>query len=149
MKKVITFVMLFVMIFLSSSLAEQGTPFAEFSDEDLIECYRFTVELMKIRGLSFYSTDYGVVVPAGRYTVGVDIPAGTYRLEFPDVNYNSGMIYIYVPGKEYPDQWFHVGNAAQVPVYGKLELTDGMIFDLQDTTATFYTYKGLFNELHD
>ena len=149
MTKLFLLCIISVLICCSCSFAEQETQFAEFSNDDLIECFRFTVELMKVRGLSPYSSEYGVTVPAGRYTIGVDIPAGIYRLEFPDDDYDAGMIYIYIPGQDYPDSWYSVGKGVNVQVYGKIELKDGMIFDLQDTTATFYKYKGLFGETNE
>lgn len=149
MKRAITFILI-LLLFCSSSLASSiDNPFDTMSDEEILLCYQLTMDQMQRRNLSPYSTSAGVTVPAGKYTVGIDIPAGIYRLEFPNDEYDVGTIFIYVSGKEYPDNYYSVGKGAQVPVYGKLELVDGMVFDLQDTTATFYTYTGLFGDLNN
>lgn len=151
MKKVITLILIFVMMFLcSTALADDVAKYKlqrhGLSDDKIMEMYQLTMEEMERRGLSPYSSQHGVIVPAGRYTVGIDIPAGVYRLEFPDDEYDAGMIYIYEQD-EYPAKWYSVGKGAQVPVYGKLELVEGTVFDLQDTTATFFVYTGLFGDL--
>lgn len=145
MKKVILIAAAFVMLFCSvASATSFDNPFETMNDQEIMLCYQLTMEQMNKRGLSPYSSARGVTVPQGRYTVGVDIPAGTYRLEFPDDEFDTGMIYIYPDADtEYPAKWYSVGKYSHVQILGKLELSEGMIFDLQDTTATFYIYTGL------
>ena len=116
------------------------------TDEEIFELYSGIIEQFDKRNLSPYSSAEGVAVPAGRYTIGEDIPVGVYRLEFPNDMYDSGRILIFKNGEEIPDNIYFVGAGENVPVYGKLELSDGMIFELQDTTATFFVYSGLFGK---
>ena len=146
MKKMIIFIIILSVFCTASYATSFDNPFETMSDQEIMVCYQFTMEQMDKRGLSPYSTARGVTVPQGRYTVGVDIPAGAYRLEFPDDEFDTGMIYIYIPGKDLPDKWYSVGKYSNVQVFGKLELVEGTIFELQGTTATFYTYTGLFGD---
>ena len=145
MKKVVALLLSFCFLF-GLSLAEDEDLFELATDEQIINCYNLTMKHMRKRGLSPYATSAGVVVPAGKYTVGADIPAGSYRLEFSDDPYDSGRILLYDESGKLL-QVLLVGKNENVQIYGKLDLVDGMIFDLQDTTATFYTYTGLFGEL--
>lgn len=157
MKRVITILLTLVMIlsfipfvaYASSSAGRlMNKKFIVMTDDEILEMYDLIMTQFKRRNLSPYSASKGVAVPPGRYTVGVDIPAGIYRLEFPDDDYDVGTIYIYTT-EEYPDKWYTVGKGAQVQVFGKLELVEGTIFDLQDTTATFYIYTGLFGDFNE
>ena len=157
MRKVITFFFIFVMIlsfvpFCACASSATGRlmnkKFIVMTDDEILEMYDLIMTQIERRNLSPYSTAKGVTVPPGRYTIGVDIPAGTYRLEFPDDDFDTGMIYIYSTS-EYPDRWYTVGKFAQVQMFGKLELAEGEILDLQDTTATFFTYAGLFGDFNE
>lgn len=149
MRKFSVLTIAFVLLFCSFACAASfENPFETMSDQEIMVCYLMTMEQMNKRGLSPYSNDYGVMVPAGRYTVGVDIPAGVYRLEFPNDEYDTGSIMIY-DSEGMLQNWYQVGKGSQVQVYGKLELTEGTIFELSDTTATFYTYTGLFGDFNE
>lgn len=145
MKKALALLLSFCVLF-GFSLAEEDDLFELATDDQILNCYNLTMKHMRKRGLSPYAASSGVVVPAGKYIIGEDIPAGSYRLEFSDDPYDSGSIFLYDENGVFLHVLF-VGKLENVQVYGKLDLVDGMIFDLRDTTATFYTYTGLFGEI--
>lgn len=147
MKKVITLILIFVMMFLcSTALADDVAKYKlqrhGLSDDKIMEMYQLTVEEMERRGLSPFQTE-GVTVPPGLYKIGVDIPQGVYRLEFPDDDYDYGFITLFNSNNE-QTHFLSVGKLNNVQVFGKLELVNGMSFQLIDTTAVFYPYTGLF-----
>ena len=150
MKRIIA--ILLILLLLASTASAELTKMqrmkkyvAAMNRAELSEMFGMVMEQMIRWNVSPYSSETGVPVPPGRYTVGTDIPAGAYRLEFPDVEYDSGIIGLYTQSGDLID-YYIVGKTENVLAIGKLELTEGMIFELKSTTATFYKYKGIFNE---
>ena len=148
MKKTVSFLIALLLI-LSCASVSFADDIAKYrlkrhgmSDEDILQMYDLTISEMQRRGLSPIRSG-GVAVPPGLYQVGVDIPQGTYRLEFPDDDLDYGFITLFDENKEMT-HFLNVGKLHHVQVFGKLELIDGMYFQLTDTTATFYPYTGLF-----
>ena len=86
----------------------------------------------------------GVTVPDGVYTVGEDIPAGTYRI-------------VYNQGGEFDFCSFLAINEAALDSFmtilgyggsseiGKLALSEGTVITLERGSVIFYAYSGLFN----
>lgn len=87
-------------------------------------------------------TGDGLRVPPGEYTVGLDIPAGVYRIEITDgIGYYD--LYEKRDGKLISNGL--TGDAYDVTEIGKLSLNDGNILLLVNSTFNFYPYTGLFN----
>jgi hypothetical protein len=66
-----------------------------------------------------------VEVPAGQYTIGVDIPAGWYSVQ--PKNGIATLRYYPIPGEDYWD-YFTISD-----VLGRYEFTDGLRIMLDDT----------------
>lgn len=82
----------------------------------------------------------GVVVPAGRYTVGEDIPAGNYRFEMENA---QSYIYIYKNADSlYPAQSFNIDGA--MPIYAKQPLEEGNILEIKGRAVRISYAKSLF-----
>lgn len=122
MKKILSIIVSIVLLF-SFSLAVAETNLSELSYDELLALQQSINEEMKSR-----PEWKGVLVPAGIWTVGVDIPAGVYSIsvckegqkgkvsvfgkEIDDFVSNGGCIYPLVFGYEYN-------------TFGKVELKDG------------------------
>lgn len=78
-----------------------------------------------------------VTVPAGRYTVGCDIPVGVYTLSSSGDYFSS--VRTYTPNGQY-DMGFQVADGEPV---GKLELTDGQVVEILYSSVIFKLYEGL------
>ena len=86
----------------------------------------------------------GVKVPPGSYVIGEDIPAGTYRVDFPVVSdLLMGLFMAYT--EDYSDYVTYYIGENNTTAIGKVELKEGMTLEISDTTAIFYAYTGLFN----
>lgn len=116
---------------------------AAMSNDEILEIHDIIMSELEKRGLSAYSSENGVMVPPGSYTVGVDIPQGTYRLSFPNDNdFTSGLIFLYDESGNMLT-FYSVGNIVGVSEIGRIDLLNGMTFELKDMMAMFYEYKGL------
>jgi hypothetical protein len=133
---------------LSSTGRKMRQKFTIMTDEEILEMYDLILDQFERRNLSPYSSMHGVVVPAGTYQVGIDIPAGSYRLEFPDDDFDSGRLFTYNKDGSINKILF-VGKLENVQTIGKLDLIDGTYFDLEDTTAIFYKYAGLLGDFNE
>ena len=92
-----------------------------------------------------YSQADGVRVPVGVYRVGEDIPAGSYRLEFPDAEDESMIANIFIRDQEGNTKLiYNIGKYFKVTEIGKVELKEGMTFET-DIVTLFYAYTGLFH----
>lgn len=87
----------------------------------------------------------GVEVPPGEYTVGADFPAGTYRVEFPDLSDVTMGTFTAVDPADYSPYYDYYISTFQSTKIGKIELQDGMTLTISNVSAVFYTYTGLFN----
>lgn len=86
-----------------------------------------------------------VRVPPGKYTVGPDIPAGTYRVSFPELtNTSHGQIDVNDQDGEWVTGYVISVNFGATEI-GKLELSEDMTVELYGVNAYFSTYTGLFN----
>ena len=127
---------LFVMIL-------QATAFAGYSFKDMSEA-----EIVQVAAglndelIRRYLVEQ-VEIPAGRYTVGTDIPAGDYRIAI-----STGYAYLSVWGSEYNNFDEDGGlllsmvlNAENKEI-GKAVLNEGNVIDF-DSALVFETYHGL------
>ena len=84
----------------------------------------------------------GVVVPAGRYTVGEDIPAGNYRFEMENA---QAYIYIYKSAdSSYYSQSFNIDGAT--PIFAKQTLAEGNILEIKGRAVRISYAKSLFEK---
>ena len=85
----------------------------------------------------------GVKVPQGTYTVGIDIPAGTYRIEIVD---GTGYYEVYTDSTKSKMPYAGItGKSYNVTEIGKLELEDGYILKLVNSSFIFFPYVGIFH----
>ena len=86
----------------------------------------------------------GVEVPAGEYTVGKDIPSGTYYIEiiYPK---SGGHLTVYKSEESRVaiNESF-LGEYWGVVKIGKIEFSDGNIVRISDNALRFFPYTGLF-----
>ena len=109
--------------------------FANYSTDDLL-LYKKIVDIeLEYRG---YNADNAkpkeFEVPAGKYTVGVDIPAGVYT-----ISHGGGMFGAVIIVGNY-EAYYPVMQDSPV---GKLELTEGKTIEVQMSGVKFTEYKGL------
>lgn len=82
----------------------------------------------------------GVVVPAGRYTVGEDIPAGNYRFEMENA---QSYIYVYKNADaSYYTYSFSIDGAT--PIYAKQPLAEGNILEIKGRAVRIFYARSLF-----
>ena len=134
MKKIVRF----LAAFLITSVLFSGAAFAEinFDDytvEELIALKTQITEVITERT----STKKSVRVPMGEYTIGVDIPAGTYTLTF---NGDYAMISVYSESGEFLKSNLLSGESNTI---GKIELQNGQQIKLSSGPIVFSPYKGL------
>ena len=122
--------------------------FYVMTDDEILEMYDLIMGQIERRGLSPYNSEQGVKVPAGVYRIGDDIPQGSYRIVFPEDRTDYGVIFLYDKDGELLRS-FTVGNLNNVPEIGKLDLINGMTFELDNTSSVFYAYKGLFGDWNE
>ncbi|MBR4334416.1 MAG: hypothetical protein IKP72_17225 [Clostridia bacterium] len=82
----------------------------------------------------------GVVIPAGKYTVGEDIPAGNYRFEMENA---QSYIYIY----KNADSSYHMASFSidgATPIYAKQPLAEGNILEIKGRAVRISYARSLF-----
>ena len=137
MKKLITLLLILAML---PVIALADLPdISGLSTDDLIELnHQIQLRLFSEQLVS------GVKVPPGSYVIGEDIPAGTYRVDFPVVSdLLMGLFMAYT--EDYSDYVTYYIGENNTTAIGKVELKEGMTLEISDTTAIFYAYTGLFN----
>lgn len=108
---------------------------SEYSDDELIEL-ETAIQAEKLeRGMAKSATIY-----AGKYTVGVDIPAGVYS-----VNTLNGAaadhIYVYDSNGRTVAS-YAIGTSSKRPPVGKMELLDGYTVEWEECVVEFVIYTG-------
>lgn len=87
-------------------------------------------------------------VPPGKYVVGIDFPAGIYKVTISNSSAIGGMIVVY-PDKKKMDAEGTYSDMAVLsgmidnPTIGKLELVDGNGVWVSNGMLTFEVYTGL------
>ena len=134
MKKVFTFIICLLMIV--------GTAMAEIPDisnltnEELVALHVAIIEKLVDNG---YLKE--VTVPAGLYTVGTDIPAGSYLVKNTDKGSWPDDVNIYTDGKV-SSFGYDVHFSLAEGETAKVELKDGYVIQLE-TTCIFSRFTGL------
>lgn len=131
--RLLTMIMVLLLAFTGTAVAEIN--YDDYSVEELIALKTQITEEITARTKSAKS----VSVPAGKYIIGVDIPAGTYTLTFKG-NYST-VISIYSWNGDILDYYlFMVGGSDTV---GKIELQEGQQIEIATEPIIFSPYKGL------
>ena len=143
MKKSLSALLCLLILF---SIALSATAFAGYSFKDMSQA-----EIVQVAAglndelIRRYLVEQ-VEIPAGRYTVGEDIPAGDYRITI-----SSGYAYLSVWGSEYNNFDDDGGlllsmvlnaESKETKEIGKAVLKDGNVIDF-DSALVFETYHGL------
>lgn len=161
MKKLLCVVLMFSILFASfpcssSAMTEDEykqqirAMFADASDDDLKALFEAVQYELMCRGFNFsfdeslneasvqkeMTEQKEVTVPAGKYTIGSDVPAGTYTLNTTGYismvtiwNASGGLVTMHTLSE-------------QAPV-GKIELKDGQVIEINGSAVVFKTYSGL------
>ena len=134
MKKLITLLLIAVLLLPAAALADLPD-ISGLTHNELIELnHRIQMRLFSEKLMN------GVNIPVGRYTVGEDIPAGSYRVA---ISVENGLIVIYSPDEKTVCS-YALGLVYDVYEIGKITLEEGQIFDLSYGSVTLYPYSGLF-----
>ena len=134
MKKLLIVILILALLLPAAAMADLPD-ISDLSQDELLQLNHAIQEKLFGQKLS-----EGIPVPPGAYTIGEDIPAGTYRLRIPGEN---GMYAIEKDGK--PIGSSLVGTEYNITEIGKILLEEGTVFEIAYTTIVFYPYTGIFN----
>ena len=133
-KTVIVLIACFVFAATSVFAASNGFDLSSYTDEELISL-ETAIQSEKIaRGMGKSATVY-----SGKYTIGVDLPAGTYRVETSKGAADHLEVYN-ASGKKIAS--YAIGTASNRSPIGKLELHDGETIQFDSCTLIFTVYSG-------
>jgi len=139
MKKLIAFILILTLAVPAAALADLPD-ISGLSEEELIELnHQIQMRLFNEKLIN------GVDVPAGEYTVGTDLPEGTYRMVivFPSAGGHMS-VFKSEEQKSAIDESF-LGEYWGVTEIGKITLVDGNILRISGNTLRLFAYTGLFN----
>lgn len=138
MKKLL--VLTLALALLLSSASAEDDPIAGLSLDQLLAVN----SAIQLKIFSQEAAVDGVRVPAGTYVVGVDLPAGVYRVEYRPLTETSFCSFTAVNEK---DVWsfFTILGFDSSSEIGKIDLTDGTEITISGGEVYFYTYTGLFH----
>ena len=140
MKKLIA--MMVVILCFMSAIAF-ADDFSGMSDAELLSKY---LEIQSI--LLSRSQSYSIDLYAGKYTVGQDLPAGTYRLETKGA-YSSSTLSIYKDSEaKYAANTYLMGELYNSSIIGKLDLFEGNIVNITGSTVTICIYNAAQIEMN-
>ena len=136
MKKLIAVLLILALIMPAAALAEIPD-ISGLSHDELVKLDR-SIHLM----LFSEQLINGITVEQGKYIVGEDIPAGTYRIEITGI---GGYYDLY----DKPDGRMLstglTGSTYKVSAIGKITLEEGNYLCFYNSTFIFYPYTGVFN----
>ena len=140
MKKLIAIVIILALLLPAAALADLPD-ISGLTNEELIELNRqINLRLFSEKLIN------GARIPIGVYTVGVDIPAGSYHVEL-ESNLTNSLIsihYIDEKGEERVNGSFMLGDIYGAYEVGKMTLEDGQFVEIEFSPAVFFPYSGLF-----
>ena len=141
MKKLISIIITLVMLVPTVSLADLPD-ISNLSKEELFQLDGIIQNLLFEQSLPD-----GVLLPAGNYVVGIDLPAGDYRADV--VSDTGGIINIYKTKEDYEshpllslNQEITLGNMWGTLVF-RLTLEEGNYVILKYNSLKLYRYSGL------
>ena len=134
MKKLIAITLILAMIVSAAALADLPD-ISGLTNEELIELNH----QIQMRLFSEKLAE-GVNIPVGTYTIGEDIPAGSYRIE---TSSDLGVLLVTSPdGKSIGT--YLLGTTYDTLEIGKIVLEEGQTFELSYCSVTLLPYSGLF-----
>jgi hypothetical protein len=139
MRKLITIIMILALLMPAAALAD--IDLSGMTREELIELdHRIQLQLFSEQLVN------GVTINPGKYIVGEDLPAGTYRAEviIPETSVAFGLACVYNPD----DLWTETSGSMIGKGYeniGKLIMEDDQIFVVDLYSIIIYPYTGLFH----
>ena len=118
-------------VFLFSVVAVNAESLSGKTDQELMDLYlQIQSELLS------RSASYSISLSAGKYKVGVDIPAGLYRAECSGA-YSSSTLKLYESEEsKFPADTYIMAELYQSPVIGKLDLAEGNIVSITGSVIT-------------
>ena len=136
MKKLMVILLLVCLVLPITVLADVSLPdLTEYTTEDLVALKTLIAQEMLERGIEKQAT-----IPIGKYTIGVDIPAGTYSVKpvksgfdfkiYPNANKTGAFDSIY---------YEYVRSTESI---GKIELLEGQILEI-DANVILTVYTGI------
>ena len=146
MKKLISILLIIAFLIPSVTLADRSEQikwrkrFSSLNDDGLNDVI---IALQEVLFMHYISAD-GVKIPSGQYTVGTDIPPGTYRIEYKPLTETSFCNFLAVNEKTGFGYTTILGFDSSNEI-GKIELTEGTEITLTGGDVYFYTYTGLFH----
>lgn len=147
MKRMFVLILALV-LYCSSALADHGTVQSWIETlTPLLDDIRYIEDANEaVQRLLFehYATADGVKVPAGEYTVGVDIPVGAYRVEFHGT-YEADFASFLAINDSTNFGYTTILGFTGASEIGKIDLTDGTVVTISSGDVYFYTYTGLFH----
>ena len=136
MKRLITILLILALAVPAISLADLPD-ISGLTNEELVELNKNIQSILFSRQL----VD-GVTVPPGRYIIGEDIPAGTYRIE---ITGGTGFYDVYdSPGGKTIATGL-TGELYDVTEFGKITFEEGNELKLVNSTFIFFPYTGIFH----
>lgn len=142
MKKLITLILAFVLLLPAAALSDLPD-ISSLSDEELLQLD------WKIQAILFdHQLDDGVLVPAGVYVVGADIPAGEYKAD--TVSDVGGMVKIYKTVSDYEKgglnylSEIYLGNMWGTLTF-RLNIEPGNVLYIYSNSLRLYRYHGLMD----
>lgn len=134
-KNLCLFSLVLVMMFLIPFAARAQMDLSLYSLEELIALRTQITEEIITRTdekASFF-------VPIGRYTIGEDIPSGTYTLRYKGGVSASVVVY----SREGKTLKFHMLSSGSGNTVGKMELLEGQSIEIGGGGLEFSPYRGL------
>lgn len=131
MKRFLT--ILLILCLLAPSALSSESPFAPYSDDELIIFAQMAQNEIVSRGLV-----KSAVVPQGVYIVGLDVPAGIYSVSH-DGSVSSVEVY---PSATSNDDLYDYSIYGD-EIIGRLELLDGQRLEVLHSAITLTVYTGL------
>lgn len=137
MRKLIT-LLLIAALFLPAAALADLPDISNLSSEELIELNR----QIQLKLFSEKLLD-GITVPSGVYTVGTDIPEGTYRIVY-HMPYDTAFCSFHLQEAEGGIYSTLLGFGSSTEI-GKIYLRNNAYVSIDGGDVVFFPYAGLFN----
>lgn len=140
-KLIVIFVALILILITNCSVLAENLN--EKSDGELIDLYlQIQAELLG------RSNECSLVLTAGKYTVGTDVPVGSYQAECKGA-YSSSTLKIFSSADaKYADDTYIMAELYQSSTIGKLDLNPGNVISITGSAITLKSYSAAQNQLN-
>ena len=137
MKKLITIILILALLLPAAALADLPD-ISVLTMDELIELNR----QIQLKLFSEKLID-GITVPSGVYTVGVDIPEGTYKIVY-HMPFDTAFCSFFLREAEGGVYATQLGFGSSTEI-GKIYLKNNAYVSIDGGSVVFYPYVGLFN----